>query len=325
MHGKDNARNLNHSSSELLIEIEDVKHSLSPYILLHNHGIYFFDSYYISKDSTGILNYPDGKKIESQRNEVPNNVVSALYKELGIVGETGTSVEDETYSALAEEVLDKIASIDDFQKPLHLEKWLNNAINGHPKGIFLLQMDRGMGKTTYAHALDEQSLNETRLKKKGFSRRVYYIDNAYRYRTAIFADKVSATLRQDKKGKHVINPGTRDLPTLSALSDHPGQDFADLLNFYQREHSRHFNKERLLFVIDGLDEIPATADISVFDFIPLPDKLNDGVYLLLTCRTDAELVPFIQNWLRTLELTGTLCIQRENNHNISRPTHLGNM
>ncbi len=316
LRGKNKARSLKYSSSELFIQIEEFKHTLFPYILLQSHGIYFFDSYYISKDSTGILNYPDGKKNESRRQEVPNNFVSALYKELGIVGKTGTSLEDETYSALAEEILNEVASIDDFQKPTHIEEWLSKAIDEHPKGIFLLQMERGMGKTTYARALDEQSFNKTRLKKKPFSRRAYYIDSDYRYQTAIFADKVSTSLRQDSEGKQIINPGTHDLPSLSHLSDSPAQDFANLLNFYTRQHTKHFGTEHLLVVIDGLDEIPATDDISIFDFIPTPDIFDQGVYLLLTCRTENELVPFIQNKLGTLEFTDCLCVQRESIHNI---------
>lgn len=127
LHGKDNARNLTCESSEVLIEIEGFKHTLSPYILLQNHGIYFFDSYYISKDSTAILNYPEGKKHESRGQEIPNNLVSALYKELEITNEAGTLLKDETYSVRAEEVLNKIASVDDFQKPVYIEEWLSTA------------------------------------------------------------------------------------------------------------------------------------------------------------------------------------------------------
>jgi tetratricopeptide (TPR) repeat protein len=143
---------------------------------------------------------------------------------------------------------------------------------------------------------------------RDFSIRSYYINSAYLYKVDNFTSKVSFLLLTDANGKIAIQG---NLPILTRYSDQKREDFARMLNFYRREHQRHFQNDTLMFIVDGLDEIPATKEVSIFDFLPTPELLDDGVYLLLTCRTDAEISLFTKNHLSSMTFTEHLSVQRD--------------
>lgn len=308
LNGKENARNLEYPASEIHIQIgKEIEHSLSPYILLRDRGIYFFDSYIPRDEKTVILNYPEGDK-----QFIHSDELTSLYTTLSrdhTLKRFSSALGDETYSAFEAETLDKIAAIDDFQKPIYLKKWLKGLVDGHSKGLFLLQLERGMGKTTFVRALDQQSMSRIHLNDPDdFSVRSYYINSAYLYKVEHFTSKISFLLLTDTHGRICIQG---NLPILSRYSDQKRKDFAEMLNFYRREHQRHFQKEKLLFILDGLDEIPATDQVSIFDFLPTPELLDEGVYLLLTCRTNPEISHFTKNQLETMTFTDRLSVQRD--------------
>jgi tetratricopeptide (TPR) repeat protein len=308
LQGKEKARNLDHPASEIHIQLaEGIEHVLSPYILLRGRGIYFFDSYIPRDEKTVILNYPEGDKQYIRSNEL-----ASLYATLSrdhTLKRFSSSLADETYSAFEAETLEKIAAIDDFQKPIYLKKWLKELADRHSKGLFLLQMERGMGKTTFARALDQQSMSRIHLNEPdNFSIRSYYINSAYLYKIENFTSRVSSLLLTDINRRIVIQG---NLPILTRHSGRKREDFAEMLNFYRREHQRHFQKEKLLFILDGMDEIPATDEVSIFDFLPTPELLDEGVYLLLTCRSEPEISHFTKNHLDTMTFTDRLSVQRD--------------
>lgn len=132
--GKNRARNLEVDHGKIMITINGIEFSSEPYILLHEHGIYFFDSYLFRKSWTASLNYPEGKKHKSN-NEQINQLFSSLSIEKHLAS-LSASVEDETYRAAEVEVLNKIAAIDDFQRPDYLVKWIKKRLMSIPEASF---------------------------------------------------------------------------------------------------------------------------------------------------------------------------------------------
>ncbi len=307
LQGKRQASQLMYSNAELWFRIEEVCDvPLSPYVVLKDRGIYFFDSYIPREEKAVLLSYPDGDK-QLVHNALLTNLYATLSKDSTLKQLSG-SLTDDTYSAFQAETLDRIAVIDDFQQPVYLKRWLQELTETRAQGVFLLQMERGMGKTTFARALDHQSMNRMHLTEPDeFSVRSYYVNGAYRYKIEHFISRFNILLLTDSSGRVAIQG---NLPVLSVLSPKKRHDFAELLNFYHREHQKHFQKERLLVILDGVDEIPASQDTSIFDFIPSPDALEHGVYLLLTCRTNAELSHFSRTQLETISPTAQLSVER---------------
>ena len=76
-------------------------------------------------------------------------------------------------------------------------------------------------------------------------------------------------------------------------------------------------KEKLLLVIDGLDEITADRILetghTIFDYIPAPQQLAENVYILLTCRTGEEepLSQFVSQRIEHLSLTESYTVDRK--------------
>ena len=86
-------------------------------------------------------------------------------------------------------------------------------------------------------------------------------------------------------------------------------------------------KEKLLLVIDGLDEIIADRILetghTIFDYIPAPQQLAENVYILLTCRTGEEepLSQFVSQRIEHLSLTESYTVDRkstEHEENLQR-------
>lgn len=272
--------------------------NLFPFMLIDAKGIYLFDAYYSRKQYSAILNYPNGKKNKYQ-NEV-NHWFSRVYHQMNSHEESFDEIAtlyDETYSALEAKILDQMQEVEDFVKPTYAFKWLNKAITEKDRGVFLMQLERGMGKTVFARSLDEHSLNEW--KNDEFSVRAYYINDSFRHSPKNFMLHVNRILRQNKQEEFVIE----GIHYMSDEVENPKQAFASMLNTLKKEHERYFHKQKLLFVIDGLDELIISAESSIFDFIPEPESLDEGVYVLLTSRSDKELSPLNLAYLQQLTLT----------------------
>jgi tetratricopeptide (TPR) repeat protein len=314
LNGKNQAKNLNFSNTNLYIEIDNLPgQNLYPYILLEDKEIYFFDTY--SSEQTAILSYTVGDKKKITINEFIN-----LYKNLSKDKAQQfliSSIDNETYSTLEEEIINKIENIDDYQEPKYLSSWLKNLITNNSKGIYLLEMERGTGKTTFARALDEQSLCKIKL-DNNISVRSYYIKATYSHKIENFRTHINDILRQDKNSKLIISGS---IPTLNINSKIKKKEFADLLNFFRKEHYNYFNKEKLLLIIDGLDEIPPKNNITIFDFIPPTEMLDEGIYILLTSRTKEELIDFTISKLSNLKITDKATLTRDSKENIDLLTN----
>jgi hypothetical protein len=280
---------------------------LFPFILSNDHSIYFFDTYYSYKDKTMMLDYTKGKKkIHPQVNEL----IKGTRRQLDFTVSKGSTVDDPIYSMIEEEILHKIGEVKDFRSPDYLIDDLQAAMKNHSKGLFLIQMERGTGKTTFSRALDELSLNKYQ-KKLNCSVRSYYINDSFSYKMNLFSERVHDILRKDKEGKTTI-AGVDGVPS---NSEYKKKDFARMMNEFLRAHQAYLKRNKLLLVIDGIDEIPGQDKESIFDFIPDETMLYDGVYILLTCRINEELTSFTQNSLGQLTFTEQLSYKRDHENN----------
>jgi tetratricopeptide (TPR) repeat protein len=207
--------------------------------------------------------------------------------------------------------LDDLSRVSDFSPPTHLIDWLDSSMEQNNKGIFLVQMERGMGKTTFSKALDEQGLSKIILSDTTI--RSYYINDTYLYKTANFVSDLNDIFRQDQQGKTMLSGS---IFSLKDGDNNHAQMLARFLNFYKEEHRKKFGKRRLLFIIDGLDEIPAIQGKSIFDYIPKPEFLDNQVYILLTCRVNSEVTPFTLSHLNNLELSEHMVLRRNEKESI---------
>ncbi|WP_251551399.1 hypothetical protein [Neobacillus muris] len=306
--GEEAMDHIERDTSDISVRLNDsLTVPLFPFILTSENSIYFFDTYFSHKDKTMVLDYTKGKKKIDQK---VNELIKGTRRELDIMIPKRSTVDDRTYSMIEAEILNKIGEVKDFQSPGYLIHDLSSAMNKHPKGLFLIQMERGTGKTTFARALDEMSLNKYHKLLNG-SVRAYYINDSFSYKMNYFSQRVHDILRQDKDGRNTI-VGIEGVPSKSKDKK---VHFARMMNEFSEEHRTHFGHDKLLLVIDGVDEIPGQEGESIFDFIPDETMLNDGVYILLTSRKKDELTSFTQDNLDRLKFTEQFSYNRHHEHN----------
>jgi tetratricopeptide (TPR) repeat protein len=299
--GKDAVIDL--KGNKLLKEIKDLdlniytmnngeEYNLSPFIRFDIKGIYFFDTYIKSK--TDILCYPAGHKISKGKDEMKDfhdiySSFSSSSKNLEISDEIRTK----TYDVLKNKMLETIKEVDNYVEPEYMIEMIKTFVENNKKGIMLLQMEGGMGKSTLCRALDEQSRIFGNYLNK-VSTRAVYLNSFY----LSSGDKMFATiqnkLEEDKNGDR------RAVGIITHESDN-SKRLSDILNQYLIEHKNLFHCEKLLLIIDGLDETTFENENSIFSYIPKLVDLNDNIYILLTCRTNAELSDYTLSQLVKLK------------------------
>lgn len=184
-------------------------------------------------------------------------------------------------------------------------------MNACKNGIFMLQAERGMGKSTFSDTLDQLSLSDHVLRYSdtiphwtGFMQeeaaiRVWHLNASYSSRRDILLEGIKNILLTIEPGYYEIgiyyppNKLTGVLDTaysrLQTVNDSHllKLDFADCLNQTLKAYRKYTSREKLILVLDGIDEMP---DVSMlFDMLPDSELLEDGIYLLLTCRMHHEL------------------------------------
>lgn len=290
----------------LFIDNGYIKQKLYPYILIDQGKIYFFDAFVRKYNKISILDYQNGDK----KDIVDNNIVKyyySLYKKSVQVLRNSYNVKliekysedlEESYLTQSENILNEIQYVNDYKNPDFIEKWLNEKISSCNRGVFLLQMERGMGKTTFSKALDENGYNK--IKIKDMTIRSYYVNDSYLSEYGYFYTALSDLFRTDGEGRIIIKE--KELKVLSGDPSSMKKDFVELLHGYKEKHERYFGKDKLLLIIDGIDEMANKGDKSIINIIPDKGDLGQGIYILLTCRTNDELSPHILQSLEKLNI-----------------------
>ena len=106
--------------------------------------------------------------------------IGKLYKHLmtsAKVEQTELSAEDEIRGKCAEDALETILRPDHLIKFDFLSNELDNIISADNRGIYLLEMLNGMGKTTFTKMLDGLSYNKVKL--PCLMCRAFYINGVY--------------------------------------------------------------------------------------------------------------------------------------------------
>lgn len=177
-------------------------------------------------------------------------------------------------------------------------RWLEKCMEKE-QGIFLLTMDRGMGKTAFVSSINQLTAG---VKEKDWYVRAYYC-NALKYRIMEdFVTEFNSIFKMGKDSERTLvayesaqlrwNDGRKEL----------ADNLERVLDAERVEHANE--KLKLLFIIDGIDEIYSKENQkNIFDFIPHKGELAEGVHILLTSRNGEteELNEYTQNKIAELE------------------------
>ncbi len=310
--GADRARGLEHTG-KVYFRGEDTGLDLSvdPFLVIRKHpangyGIYFFDNQR-TKSLTHFLAYADGRR-------AIENVAyfESLRRQLD-TGKIKLEAKSDERDLTPEEIheLDMLQMSHEFVKPKHLVKWLEGCLDKYDRGVFLLQMNRGMGKSIFTERLSGLAEKPVQI-VEDIDVRTYHMGTTQAAGIGYFRDEIEELWRKDYDGK----PITRmvRISELEKEGKTPAEALCGCLEQILKYTKRNRGKSRLLMVLDGLDEIPGEE---LWNFIPKADMMGKGIYFLLTSRDPAteELPEETVSKLDGLSVTERFCPERHGKEN----------
>lgn len=275
--------------------------SLQDFFWCMDTGIYLYDDYHPSTGTMFVMDYNRGKK-----KEIYHKPFYDLYLQYKKRPEYANryDVHGDILMQSQDTLLKKLAHRSDYVKQPFLMEWLKDNLDERyrKKGILLLRMERGTGKSAFCHAID--GLLPDHLGVPDTTVRCYYARNLQQRSIKDFVYAVNNLFYQTESGDRIIPLKGTQPQALSAESSEKAQDFARLLNYYNRDINAPVHKTtKTLFVIDGVDEA-ICKDGSIFDYLPFEEELEDGVFILLTCRTDEDRIPLsVRNGLGRTDIS----------------------
>ena len=181
-----------------------------------------------------------------------------------------------------------------YLRPDYLREPLQRFVAARDRGVFWLTAPSHTGKSVFAHGLacpaevgDPPLWPDTAVV-------VFHIRREFKTWPEQLRYFVLETVLHQTFGRE---PGRLRLPELDVKAADPAAAFARLLHEALRLKPARI--ARLALILDGLDELPPNPpqEAGIADFIPRPEALPDGCFLLLTSRPLAECPPHVRRAL----------------------------
>ena len=181
-------------------------------------------------------------------------------------------------------LLDDTAMERRYLSPDYLRAPLRAFIEGHARGVFWLQGPGHVGKSMFVFGLAEgQTLETEQTLLEDLRVAAVFIRKEYRYGREQIFERLEQAL---KRTLDVAEQPRRRLPRVDLDAADPP---AALVKCIAEYLELSYFSGRLLICLDGLDELrPPERTPDTLDFIPVPDQLPDGVYILLSSRPTTD-------------------------------------
>ena len=304
-----NARNLE-DEQHLFIRFEDSKKTIDidPFIVIIEGGLFFFDNQKSRKYSQ-LQCYPTGERLT--RSIAYFNELSRALKENRInpdhtINEEYRSIEEDT-------ALNLIGITSEYTEPNYITEWFKDKVSTYSKGIFALEMSRGMGKSTFAERVNSLRNNPIII-SDDLDVRTYHISRAQLMGTADFETAIETQWMADYNGRiRVAAPRVKDFERNTRTKQ---EMFSAFLSDYLSYTKKTRNKNRIAVFIDGLDEI---TDDHIWDYFPNENELEDGIFVFLAFRLNEKSNPLSMNivsHIKKLQLTDKVTISPDSPENI---------
>ena len=286
---------------------------ITPFIFLYSNEMFFYDTFSYKTQSVLALDYINGIKKEVPRNSIFFNIFEEIKKDFAeslIKFSNSQNAEQPTLLQSSQKFLeDKIDSNDRMMPAKYLYNWLIKGMQKDNKGIFFLRMAKGMGKTTFCSSLKKRKLysnkkNKNALTDMGVSVYVLNLNDTTLCKKEQFISDVTENLKSNRNFTDRIARLEIELQKEHLSQISTKEQFVDLLRVCKNLRIRYGWDDKILLVIDGLDEIPEKyLNDSIIDLIPDEVSLPEDFYILLTARTSNEINSLKERKIEKLEIS----------------------
>lgn len=317
LNGADNNESRSYSGKDLYLEIDGKTFPLLPLIINLNNDIYYYDTFIKERRSVQYAKCTGKGKI-SRKDEKFWQIYLGLKKMVRHAA-TEESAEDDIFIREQMEEAEEIAKPDYLIRFQHIIEQLALWHNQHSKGIFLLQMEDGMGKTTMVKTLDglvngetyKISANMGKKEHEIVSCRAFYVNSVYAHSPKFFVQELTDSLR--KSDLPASKTLTGELPTIDMDGPNAKIQVAELINRLTEIRKKKFGIGCQFIFVDGIDEIPNKgSEKTILSILPEKDMLDDDIYLVLTCRSNKMLSLYTRHILEQVKFDEILCEEHDN-------------
>ena len=307
--------NANLSKTEVFIQYKSETEKQDITLIIHNflagrdNSLSCFDGF--EKGKAYLLSYSSGERYRDFKlSEYLSKHVEHKANKLPVPGLSSENVFSDNLESQDIETLEELLSSKDEIIGINsLYRWVLDSIAAADKGILFLSAERGLGKSTFCVTIDQldrigvQKMDEALLEEwhemeSDTAIRVWHFNSDYRGRKDIFIpglrDTVLTLENDTSTGKSISRANllkgkleTQWNSLLTCDKDLRKLLFAECLNDTVSEYQERTDKKRLVLVLDGIDEVANVKEL--FSFLPDAEMLDEGVYLVLSCRTASEL------------------------------------
>ena len=257
----------------IILTVCEFKGTVQPYILLRQEELFLFEGMNRDRKRSIYRNFTTGLLLERVVpffRDLCAPCVRTPFEPAYRLTTEQTRTRLMPYSTWAE-----YAGAEEF------EKWLKDSMTD--RGVLVYQSPALTGKSILADALSPSAPAGQGIGLDGVIAVVYRCDQRNTQRVGTFISGLYYTLSQCPVAEYAefeISGVLAVQPTLSL-------DGPDAIAAMLNEYKARFPEQKLLVVIDGLDKIPQKSG-EIFRCLPKKEELSEGVFLLLTCRNEAD-------------------------------------
>lgn len=286
------------SENDFRLLIGNKEYQKSEYLKGFNGKPYFFDSYYSRQQRIEYTNYLNDSKRQKESLYFQKQfelITSSKNIKQKKKRKISNSNDREMYACLN--------TVSNYVKPVYAIDSIKKFINKNDKGIFYLQMERGMGKSTLAHGLDGRYQEGFLQKDLNAVVRVYHIrDTLLRgenrkkdFFTALnqnLLTYVGGQLEVDNDEYFLNDQDLRNL--IEEKGEQSQLAFIKYLELFREKYEDEIdgleNETKLIYIIDGIDELNSDTK-EILDSIPSNKLFNEetnNIYVILLSRKSDE-------------------------------------
>lgn len=293
--------NLN-ETERVYVQIKSKDVCLSPWVIEKNQKVYLFEGTWDSpKYSDG---YPIMSGIFCEKREEAV-LTEQLEQEIILAGcRTDSGYDDNSQVVMGTAAYSKIYTDAEIEQKLRTQhknqiyfenktitKWYRNSLR-KKKGLFLLRMARGLGKTAFVASQDPKLKEPSKKREEENLDQealvcCYYCNKQQYSGVEDFIDFCNNEIK-DVRINMIRNP------QIDIAQKNGEKNLGELLNKIKIERQKRNRNGKIIVFIDGVDEIVSSKTTNnkegktIWDFLPTEEELQDGIYIFLTCRTDLE-------------------------------------
>ena len=269
------------------------------------NNVFFLESFYLRKRNIKYADYYSGEEKVVADLKFAKYIEALLFSSVALQKKVKGA-----YAKRSEDMaLGLLNQPHNYIVPEYLFKNINEFLRDNGKGIVLLSMERGTGKTAFTNAIDGLINDPDKAIIEDAVIRTYSISNAQARGIQDFFGSVNSVFSWGYSGSDNIRASGEELPQISIHEKSPSRAFADFLNKYQEIYENMSYINKIILVIDGIDEVTPDT-IKIIDFIPEEELLNEGVYIICTSRFSDEkgVSSYAQKQIRIIRDRASRCI-----------------